>query len=169
MLGIIAGSGRLPIPVEAFEAAIRADGKGVDGNLRGFRAGLDAAQKPEVSKTRSDAKHAAHAPAARRASSGDADIEKFPEAARDIIREGVRRLIDYQSEAYARLYLDRLAADPRRRHARQCRRPPHPRDRAASRGAHVLRGRDPRRAGEDRSGALRAHRRRKSAPSPASR
>ena len=53
MLGIIAGSGRLPIPVEAFEAAIRADGKGVDGNLRGFRAGLDAVQKPEVSKSAS--------------------------------------------------------------------------------------------------------------------
>ena len=45
MLGVIAGSGRLPIPVEAFEAAIRADGKAVDGNLRGFRAGLDAAQQ----------------------------------------------------------------------------------------------------------------------------
>ena len=44
MLGIIAGSGRLPIPVDAFEAAIRADGKGVDGNLRGFRAGLEAVQ-----------------------------------------------------------------------------------------------------------------------------
>ena len=51
MLGIIAGTGRLPIPVDAFEAAIRADGKGVDGNLRGFRAGLDAVQKPEVSKS----------------------------------------------------------------------------------------------------------------------
>ena len=45
MLGVIAGSGRLPIPVEAFEAAIRADGKAVDGNLRGFRAGLDAARQ----------------------------------------------------------------------------------------------------------------------------
>ncbi len=48
MLGIIAGSGRLPIPSAAFEAAIRADGKGVDGNLRGFRAGLEAVQNAAV-------------------------------------------------------------------------------------------------------------------------
>ena len=52
MLGIIAGSGRLPIPVEAFEAAIRADGKGVDGNLRGFRAGLEAVQNAGVAHER---------------------------------------------------------------------------------------------------------------------
>ena len=53
MLGIIAGTGRLPIPVEAFEAAIRADGKGVDGNLRGFRAGLEAVRKPDRRDERS--------------------------------------------------------------------------------------------------------------------
>ena len=34
----------------------------------------------------------------------------MPEPARDIISEGVRRLVDYQDAAYARLYLDRLAA-----------------------------------------------------------
>ena len=50
MLGVIAGSGRLPIPVEAFEAAIRADGKAVDGNLRGFRAGLDAAAQASAAR-----------------------------------------------------------------------------------------------------------------------
>src|SRR6185295_11736842 len=43
MLGALAGSGCLPIPVEAFEAAIEADGKAVESNLRGFRAGLAAA------------------------------------------------------------------------------------------------------------------------------
>ena len=35
MLGAIAGAGRLPIPAEAFETAIRADGRAVDANLRG--------------------------------------------------------------------------------------------------------------------------------------
>ena len=39
MLGAIAGCGRLPITPEQFEAAIRDDGKSVDSNLRGFRAG----------------------------------------------------------------------------------------------------------------------------------
>jgi indolepyruvate ferredoxin oxidoreductase beta subunit len=105
MLGIIAGSGRLPIPVEAFEAAIRADGKGVDGNLRGFRAGLEAVQKPAATGASESKQAAVPSPVA----GFDADIEKFPEAARDIIREGVRRLTNYQDQAYARLYLDRLA------------------------------------------------------------
>jgi indolepyruvate ferredoxin oxidoreductase beta subunit len=41
MLGAIAASGGLPIPAEAFEAAIRA-GKSADANLRGFRAGFEA-------------------------------------------------------------------------------------------------------------------------------
>ena len=44
MLGAIAGSGKLPLAPEQLEAAIRADGKQVDANLRGFRAGLDVAR-----------------------------------------------------------------------------------------------------------------------------
>jgi indolepyruvate ferredoxin oxidoreductase, beta subunit len=47
MLGAIAASGRLPIPAEAFEAAIRA-GKSADANLRGFKAGFEAARGSEV-------------------------------------------------------------------------------------------------------------------------
>src|SRR5690242_17033177 len=43
LLGAIAGARALPIPAAAFEAAIRADGKAVEANLRGFRAGWDAA------------------------------------------------------------------------------------------------------------------------------
>jgi indolepyruvate ferredoxin oxidoreductase beta subunit len=44
MLGAIAGCGRLPLAREQFEAAIREDGKAVDSNLKGFRAGYDAAR-----------------------------------------------------------------------------------------------------------------------------
>src|SRR5262245_2264864 len=105
MLGIIAGSGRLPIPVEAFEAAIRADGKGVDGNLRGFRAGLEAVHQPAAPEDSAPKRAAAPSPA----TDFESDIACFPEAARDFIHEGVRRLTDYQDQAYARLYLDRLA------------------------------------------------------------
>jgi len=36
MLGALAASGRLPISAEAFEAAIKQDGKAVESNLRGF-------------------------------------------------------------------------------------------------------------------------------------
>ena len=107
MLGAIAGAGRLPMPVEAFESAIRADGRAVETNLRGFRAGLDATR---------DASAAGHDAAARkrRAVASLADLEReiasmMSIAARDVIQEGARRLVGYQDIAYAQLYIDRLA------------------------------------------------------------
>jgi indolepyruvate ferredoxin oxidoreductase, alpha subunit len=106
MLGAIVGSGELAIPAEAFEAAIRADGKAVESNLRGFRAGLDAA--------RSGARTHSNPFKRRRAASAsledlEREIELMPEPARSFMTEGVRRLAAYQDTAYARLYLDRLA------------------------------------------------------------
>ena len=104
MLGAIAGSGRVPVPVAAFEAAIREDGKAVESNLRGFNAGLAAvraqapAQLPRAGK--------------RSAKPTRAELEQeaaaLPQGARAIATEGVRRLVAYQDAAYARLYLDRL-------------------------------------------------------------
>jgi indolepyruvate ferredoxin oxidoreductase, beta subunit len=106
MLGAIAGSGRLPIPAEAFEAAIKADGKAVESNLKGFRAGLTAArdQMPRAIP-RSDKR-----PAKPTLQALEAEAAALPEAARALVLEGVRRLVAYQDLAYARLYLDRLAA-----------------------------------------------------------
>jgi indolepyruvate ferredoxin oxidoreductase, alpha subunit len=105
MLGVIAGAGALPIPAAAFEAAIRADGKAVDANLRGFRAGLAAARggAPAQSPAGKRAHESVTALAAL-----DHDIASMPEAARAIVREGAWRLVRYQDAAYARLYLDRL-------------------------------------------------------------
>ena len=107
MLGSIAGAGALPIPAEAFEAAIRADGKAVAANLRGFRAGYEAA--------RSGSRRQAEPPKRQRAAVAslaelERDIAAMPEAARATMIEGVRRLAAYQDVGYARLYLDRLAA-----------------------------------------------------------
>jgi indolepyruvate ferredoxin oxidoreductase beta subunit len=113
MLGALAGCGKLPIPPAAFEAAIRAEGKAAEANLRGFRAGLAAASeqapvvKPREHKRRS---RLTLAELEREATGGT------PEAAREVMLEGVRRLSAYQNLRYARLYLDRLAflktADP---------------------------------------------------------
>jgi indolepyruvate ferredoxin oxidoreductase beta subunit len=105
MLGAIAGAGALPIPAEAFEAAIRADGKAVEANLRGFRAGFDAARGG--SHLRADPTKRHQAPAASLADL-ESEIARMPEAARAFMTEGVRRLAAYQDLAYARLYLDRL-------------------------------------------------------------
>jgi indolepyruvate ferredoxin oxidoreductase beta subunit len=106
MLGAIAGCGCLPIPADEFERAIRADGKAVEANLRGFRAGFDAARQANAAPR-------APEPRKRGAAAAPADIERdiatTPEAARAVIQEGARRLADYQDIAYARLFLDRLA------------------------------------------------------------
>lgn len=105
MLGAIAGSGTLPIPVETFEAAIRADGKAVEGNLRGFRAGLAAA--------RAKAAPVNAEPAKKHAGPTIESLEQaarhMPAIAQPIVIEGIRRLVPYQSPSYAQLYLDRLA------------------------------------------------------------
>src|SRR5262249_2960509 len=111
MLGIIAGCGRLPIPAEAFEAAIRADGKAVETNLKGFRAGLAAAREDHATAH-------VHESAARRdrgAAASLADLEReivaaMPAEARDVIVAGARRLVAYQDLAYGRPYPDRRAA-----------------------------------------------------------
>jgi indolepyruvate ferredoxin oxidoreductase alpha subunit len=105
MLGAIAGAGALPIPAEAFEAAIRADGRAVDANLRGFRAGFDAARGR--SQPRSDPIKR-HQPPAASLADLENEIAKMPAPARVFVTEGVRRLAAYQDLAYARLYLDRL-------------------------------------------------------------
>jgi indolepyruvate ferredoxin oxidoreductase, beta subunit len=105
MLGAIAGCNRLPIKPEQFEAAIREDGKAVDSNLRGFRAGFEAARATLAPASPADKK--------KRAPATPAMVEHevartFPAVAQTIGLEGVRRLIQYQGVPYAWLYLSRL-------------------------------------------------------------
>jgi indolepyruvate ferredoxin oxidoreductase, beta subunit len=106
MLGAIAGCGRLPIPADAFERAIRADAKAVDANLRGFRAGLDAVATARVPCLNG------HGTAQQSREGALAALERtivMPAAAHDVVLAGVRRLAAYQDVAYAQFYLDRLA------------------------------------------------------------
>ena len=105
LLGAIAGARALPIPAEAFEAAIRADGKAVEANLRGFRAGWDAATAGSEAPAEPAKRH--KVPLAS-ISHLETEIAAMPTAAQDVIREGLRRLTAYQDRDYARLYLDRL-------------------------------------------------------------
>jgi len=108
MLGAIAGSGRLPIPSAAFEAAIRAEGKAVDANLRGFTAGLAAVQRGSDQARIAGEKR----PQPRRETLAALEREaasNMPQEAHEVVIEGLRRLAAYQDLTYARLYLDRLA------------------------------------------------------------
>ena len=152
MLGALAGCGRLPIPLEAFEAAIRRDGKAVESNLRGFRAGLAAARDPAPS---------APAPAAGRCRRAAGFRARDRGAAGRGPRCGDGGHAAARTLPGCRLCaaLSRPAgADRGGRCAGRCRRPPPGRDRAAAGAAHVLRGCGQGGAGQDRSGALRTHR-----------
>jgi indolepyruvate ferredoxin oxidoreductase beta subunit len=105
MFGAIAGCGKLPVTVEQLEAAIREDGKSVDSNLRGFRAGLEAARAKVQPAMLVEKKK--HAPVTPELLEHEVSYS-MPALAQPIAVEGVRRLIAYQSPAYAKLYLDRL-------------------------------------------------------------
>ncbi len=109
MLGIIAGCGRLPIPAAAFENAIRADGKAVDANLRGFRTGLEAVQRASAADAEREAAKRDRGDASSLADLERAIVADMPAPAREMIVEGARRLVAYQDLGYAQLYLDRLA------------------------------------------------------------
>jgi len=107
MLGAVAAANVLPIPPAAFEEAICADGKAVEANLRGFRAGLAAATHAAADAGLDGKRRHGSMPTL-------ADLEAqaratLPASAVEIVVEGLRRTAAYQNLAYARLYLDRLA------------------------------------------------------------
>ena len=105
LLGAIAATGVLPVSAEAFRAAIASEGKAVQANLRGFEAGLqvgadrDAGVRPLAAAPMTNSSRAAE---------GSDPLTAFPAEAHAILREGRKRLADYQSEAYAGLYLARV-------------------------------------------------------------
>ncbi len=115
MFGAIAGSGVLPFSRAACEAAIRGGEVGIDGSLRGFAAGYSAftAGTPAGSTPLPIDGPSSTAPRAEASTLPDAlerRIESgFRAPARAMLREGVRRVLDYQDARYAMLYLDRLA------------------------------------------------------------
>jgi indolepyruvate ferredoxin oxidoreductase beta subunit len=89
LFGAMAGCGALPIAREACENAILRAGKGAQASLRGFAAGY------EVGAGQRRAPEKAPPP--------------LPPETREILELGAARLRDYQGEAYARLYLERIA------------------------------------------------------------
>ena len=110
LMGALAGSGRLPIPDAAFEAAIRHAGKSVDKNLAAFAFGRGHARGELEQAVREHRKRQA-------ATSGVEDLiararRDFPAASLDVVEEGIRRLAAYQDRKYADLYLDRLIGLP---------------------------------------------------------
>ena len=114
MLGAVAGSKALPIKDDYFRAAIRAEGKAVDANLRGFEAGYALASLG--TEKAAPAKAVSRTPRAENQIEARA-VRTLPRDAANIAIEGVRRLTDFQNKRYAELYLDRLERFAKNRNA----------------------------------------------------
>lgn len=103
LLGAIAGSQALPFAREAYEAAIRNDGVGVDASLATFAAAFAAAEgrgDPDPTPNeRQDRTRGGLDPALSAIRS---------DQARALIGAGVDRTADYQDSRYAQEYIERL-------------------------------------------------------------
>ncbi len=115
LFGAMAGSGALPLPRAACEAAIRGAGKGAEASLRGFAAGFEQASSPLPAGERARERGNAIAtlspspsPAGGRGEQTERVRREFPEALHALLEEAVVRLTDYQDAAYATLFLDRV-------------------------------------------------------------
>lgn len=109
MFGALAGAGVLPFDRAAFEATIERGGVGVAASKRAFALGYDVAQGREPAPVTDPARRTPEPQPLPGVPALVAEAEKaFPAEAMEIIRQGVARLVDYQDEVYARLYLERL-------------------------------------------------------------
>jgi len=116
ILGSIAGAGVLPWGTEEYHHAIKESGVGVEASLAAFEAGrlaviaaaakpLTAAAWPDEGGTRDSSDYTLSVvPATLRTR-----IEnRFPAALHELLGMAAARLSDYQDDAYAGLFLDRM-------------------------------------------------------------
>jgi indolepyruvate ferredoxin oxidoreductase beta subunit len=108
LFGALAVSGAMPLPRSAFEEAIRAGGVAVEASLRAFASGFENGAREPAQPDFDDVRSGR--PTTEAGKRLNARIEaNFPVVVHELLRFGVTRLLDYQDEAYAGLYLDRLA------------------------------------------------------------
>ncbi|MET3514806.1 indolepyruvate ferredoxin oxidoreductase beta subunit [Pseudacidovorax sp. 1753] len=116
MYGAIAGSGVLPWPRAAFEAAIhdpasgKAPGATAAASLRGFARAYEAVNAPRQQAAFVDALLKDPKVEATPAPTLPADLaSRFPPAVHEMMALGHARTLEYQDGAYASRYTDRLA------------------------------------------------------------
>ena len=103
MFGAIVGSGILPLTDEDGRVAIREKGVAVTSNLKGYDVGLEAARVGGSAPTPDPERPYKSAPA-----SFEKQISNYPKYLQEMVGHGISKLVDYQDEAYATLYLERL-------------------------------------------------------------
>lgn len=115
LFGALAAANVLPFDRGAFEATIRAAGKGTEASLRAFAAAFDRArQNPRDAISAGPQKRFDALPERAGHPLLDDLVTRirttFPADAHGYLFAGVKRLVDFQDPAYAGEYLDRLAA-----------------------------------------------------------
>lgn len=122
LFGAIAALGVLPFPRAAYEATIRASGRGVDASLRGFSLAWATVARHRGSGTPAATSRSAAvpgptaaaqpqpvaAPAAAVPRLPEALLAAFPPAVHDVLALGYARLVEYLDDAYAQCYAQRL-------------------------------------------------------------
>jgi indolepyruvate ferredoxin oxidoreductase beta subunit len=114
LFGTLAASGLLPFGRDAFEAIIKAGGRGIEPSLNAFAAAFDQATQPVKPPAALSRPTKRFAPLPAFAGRPDLDkllarIRDFPEPLHTILFAGVKHLTDFQDPAYAGEYLDRVA------------------------------------------------------------
>jgi indolepyruvate ferredoxin oxidoreductase beta subunit len=117
LFGALAGSGALPFPRAAFEAAIRRGRVGVEASLAAFAAGFEAARSGEAAATDTIDVSGQRITAELRGLLDEA-TQNFSGGARNVVIAALERLGDYQDVDYARDFLALLRPfqDIERRH-----------------------------------------------------
>jgi len=116
MLGSIAGAGVLPWGIEEYHHAIKESGVGVEASLAAFEAGrlaviaaaakpLSAAAWPAHGGTRDSSDYTLSVVATALRTRIES---RFPAALHELLGMAAARLSDYQDDAYASLFLDRI-------------------------------------------------------------
>jgi len=109
MLGVIAGSGLLPFERQHFEATLRESGTHSAASLKGFSAGFARVQTTQaLNAMQQDIQLDAQSAAPLTSNPYSAVLQDLPVPVRELASLGYSRLCDYQSRAYADLYLQRL-------------------------------------------------------------
>ncbi len=107
LFGALAAAAVLPFPRAAYEAAIRAGGKGAEPSLRGFAAGFARVNEPPTAAAKPQPVPQRSGVPVRDALQ-DRIARTLPLPAQAMARTGAGRLLDYQDRRYADEYLDRL-------------------------------------------------------------
>ncbi len=113
LFGALAASGTLPFPRAAFEAAIRAGGKGIDGSLQAFAAGFDATKSPHTDEAISGPsavmlRVTGPAPLMAEWDRLVARVSALPAVVADLALPGLRKVVDFQNVSYGAEYLSRV-------------------------------------------------------------